>query len=137
MGNGFGADAPFGEEALGGIAATVNQVLELDAVLDQILEHLERVIPHDAANVMFIEEGVARVVRGHGYTERGLAEWIEDAGAGLVVERDVESLASAIRELSANPSRAEEMGRKGVRLARERFSWDRAAEEMIRIYASL
>jgi len=64
-------------EALSDTAATVNQVLELDAVLERILDHLQQVIPHDAANVMFIEDGIARIVAGHGYAERGLAEWIE------------------------------------------------------------
>jgi PAS domain S-box-containing protein len=63
-------------EALRDTAAAVNSTLDFDEVVDRILENVGRVVAHDAANVMLIEEGVARYVRGYGYDERGLSDWV-------------------------------------------------------------
>ncbi len=54
-------------EALREIAVVLTSTLELDEVLQRILDMLERLIPYEAANVMLVEEGVARVVRSRGY----------------------------------------------------------------------
>jgi PAS domain S-box-containing protein len=59
-------------EALCDTAAALSGTLELDELLDRILLNLGRVVPHDAANIMLVEEGVARVVRCTGYAERGV-----------------------------------------------------------------
>ncbi|NLX09904.1 MAG: GAF domain-containing protein [Chloroflexi bacterium] len=64
-------------EALRDTAAAVSSTLDFNEVLDRILANVGRVVPHQAANIMLIEDGVARIVRGHGYAEHGLAEWIE------------------------------------------------------------
>jgi len=64
-------------ETLRDTASLINRSLELDDVLERILENVGRVVPHDAANIMFIEDGVARVVRSRGFAERGLGEWIK------------------------------------------------------------
>jgi PAS domain S-box-containing protein len=63
-------------EALRDTAAAITQTLDFDDVLDLILEYLGRVVPHDAANIMLIEDGIARVVRGQGYAEHGVEDWI-------------------------------------------------------------
>ncbi|GAB4482410.1 MAG: hypothetical protein Kow00124_31200 [Anaerolineae bacterium] len=63
-------------EALRETAAALSSTLDLDELFDRILESLERVLPHDAANVMLIEDGVARIVRARGYEPLGLAETI-------------------------------------------------------------
>ncbi len=63
-------------EALRDTAATINNTLNIDEVLDRILDNVGRVVPHDAANVMLIDQGVARVERERGYAERGLSEWM-------------------------------------------------------------
>ncbi|GAB4478716.1 MAG: hypothetical protein Kow00124_23400 [Anaerolineae bacterium] len=63
-------------EALRDTSSLINQSLELDDVLDHILDGLRRVVPHDAANVMLIEGGTARIVRHHGYSARGLDEYM-------------------------------------------------------------
>lgn len=55
-------------EALRDTAAVLNATLDLDTVLDRILETVGRVVPHDTANIMLIEDGIARVVRGRGYS---------------------------------------------------------------------
>lgn len=62
-------------EALRDTAAAINRTLEFDHVLDFVLANTQDVIPHDAANIMLIEDGVARVVRGQGYDRFGADEW--------------------------------------------------------------
>ncbi len=61
-------------EALCASAAALSGTLALDEVLARILDNVGRVVPHDAANIMLIEEGVARIVGRRGYAERGLDE---------------------------------------------------------------
>lgn len=63
-------------EALRSAAAAVSSTLQFDQVLDRILANVGQVLPHDAANIMLIENGVARVARGYGYAERGAGGWI-------------------------------------------------------------
>jgi PAS domain S-box-containing protein len=50
-------------EALAEIAAVLNGTLDMETVLDLILDNLGSVVPHDAAAIMFLENGVARIVR--------------------------------------------------------------------------
>jgi PAS domain S-box-containing protein len=54
-------------ESLRDAAAELSATLDLDAVMKRILAQVARVVPHDAANIMLIEDGTARVVRHHGY----------------------------------------------------------------------
>ncbi|MCS7222005.1 MAG: GAF domain-containing protein [Anaerolineae bacterium] len=63
-------------EALREISNTLTSTLDLNEVLDRTLEKVGHVVPHDAADIMLIESGVARVVRHRGYTQRGLQPWI-------------------------------------------------------------
>lgn len=49
-------------EALRDTAASLISALGVDAVMNIILENVARVVPHDAANIMLIEDGYARVV---------------------------------------------------------------------------
>jgi signal transduction histidine kinase len=65
-------------EALRDTAAALNSTLDLEEVLDRILDNVGRVVPHDAANIMLVEGGVARIVRHRGY------------GDGKVLTRDFE-----------------------------------------------
>ncbi len=64
-------------EALAKAAALIN-TLDLDQVLDHILEQVDRIVPGDAFNVMFLEHDVARVVRWRGYEHLGLEKYIAD-----------------------------------------------------------
>lgn len=50
-------------EALRDTAAVLNSTLDLDEVLDHILADVGRVVPHDSANILLIENGEAKVVR--------------------------------------------------------------------------
>jgi PAS domain S-box-containing protein len=54
-------------EALRDTAAAIIGSVDLDDVLDRVLDNVGRVVPHDAANIMLVESGVARVVRWRGY----------------------------------------------------------------------
>jgi PAS domain S-box-containing protein len=56
-------------EALRDSAAALNSTLNFDEVLDRMLDNIGRVVPHDAANIMLIDDAqdVAHVVRRHGY----------------------------------------------------------------------
>ncbi len=58
-------------DALYKSAITLNSTLELDAVLDRVVDHVGRVVPHDAASLLLIEGDFARVVRSRGYQKRG------------------------------------------------------------------
>jgi PAS domain S-box-containing protein len=54
-------------EALRDTAATIIGALDLEDVLDRILDNVGRVAPHDAANIMLVDSGVARIARWRGY----------------------------------------------------------------------
>ena len=62
-------------EALRDTAAALSGTLEFDEVLDRILLNMEHVVPHDAANIMLVEKGTARIARSKGY----ISDWEEDA----------------------------------------------------------
>jgi GAF domain-containing protein len=61
-------------EVLRDTTSLLSSTLDLDKVLEHILDHLARVVPHDSANIMLVESGVARVVGQRGYAERGLSK---------------------------------------------------------------
>jgi glycosyltransferase involved in cell wall biosynthesis len=68
-------------------------------------------------------------------TAGALSEIVEDGISGVLVPPgDVEALAGAIRTLIEDPARCRTMGAAGARRARERFSWERTAEETIALY---
>lgn len=55
-------------EALIDTAAALNSTLNLDEVLDRILANVRRVVDHDTANIMLVEEGgLVHIVRARGY----------------------------------------------------------------------
>ncbi len=61
-------------EALRHAANALTSTLDMNEVLDRILSSIERVVPHNAADIMLIEEGVARVVGSRGYAEQNLEQ---------------------------------------------------------------
>lgn len=61
-------------EALRDSAAALSGTLEFEEVLDRILINLEHVVPHDAANIMLVGKGVARIARSKGY----ISDWEEE-----------------------------------------------------------
>ncbi len=65
-------------EALADTAAALNSTLEFEEVLERILNSISRVVPHDAATICLVENGMARVVRHHGYEAVGLTDVIQN-----------------------------------------------------------
>ncbi len=54
-------------EALSDSVAALTSTLDMEEVLDRILENAQYVVPHDTVEVFFVKDGVARLVRTHGY----------------------------------------------------------------------
>ncbi len=67
-------EAAGNEQALRDIASALNSTLDLDRVLRLILDNVGRVLPHDAANIQVIHNGIVRHQALRGYAERGLGE---------------------------------------------------------------
>ncbi|MBN1679439.1 MAG: PAS domain S-box protein [Anaerolineae bacterium] len=61
-------------EALRDGAAALNSSLQYEDVLERILEQVGRVVAHDAANIMVIENGIAFIKRSRGYERFGLED---------------------------------------------------------------
>jgi len=55
-------------EALRDIAATLASTLDFDVVMKHLLDHVGRVVTHDAANIMLIENEHARIIYHRGYS---------------------------------------------------------------------
>ena len=60
-------------EALRDTASALSGTLQFDEVLDRILINMGNVVPHDAANIMLADKGLARIERSKGY----LYDWEE------------------------------------------------------------
>jgi PAS domain S-box-containing protein len=62
-------------EALRDVASTLNSTLSLTEVFDRILIQVQRIVPHDAADIMLLEEDatantlIARIVRGRRFEQ--------------------------------------------------------------------
>ena len=63
--------------ALADSAVVLNSTLSYEQVLDRILENVGQVVPHDAASIFLMQEGIGRFVRGKGFAERQLQEMME------------------------------------------------------------
>jgi glycosyltransferase involved in cell wall biosynthesis len=62
---------------------------------------------------------------------------VEARGAGLLVQRDVESLAAGLRTLLSGPTRRRAMGERGKAWVQESFRWPVIAERTEALYANL
>ena len=67
----------------------------------------------------------------------GAAEVVPDAGGGLVVDGDPESLGHAIDRLAGDPALARAMGEAGRRYVSEHYSWPSVAARMEALYESM
>jgi len=56
-------------DALSDTAIALNTALNLSEVLSIILRKVEQVVPHESANIMLIERGIAKVTMTNGYQE--------------------------------------------------------------------
>lgn len=62
------------EHALRDMAAALSNSLDRTAVARYVLDSVERVIPHDAANLLIVEHGFAHAVTIRGYSAQGVDE---------------------------------------------------------------
>lgn len=62
---------------------------------------------------------------------------VADVGAGFVAKATVDAFAAALRRLLHDESLRQQMGMDARLLAREKYSWARAAADMERVYAGL
>lgn len=69
--------------------------------------------------------------------EVGLAEVVEQHGAGVVCTGDPDSLADAIRSILENPVAASRMGRNGRAVVERQFRWDDIACDMETAYSDI
>ena len=69
--------------------------------------------------------------------EVGLAAAVREAGAGLVVKGDANSVGHALAELIADPERRRILGLAGRKAVAERFSWTTIAAQMEALYLDL
>ncbi|CAG0940245.1 Oxygen sensor histidine kinase NreB [Anaerolineae bacterium] len=86
-------------QALREIGAVLTATLNSEIVLDRILDQVARVVPHDATNIMLIEEGAARIVRTRGYEPFGaikLPQLVFDLDQGVFFKEMLETGQPAI-----------------------------------------
>ena len=64
-------------EAMRDAAEALNSMLNFDELLDRILTITLRVVPHNLASILLVDEqGIAHVVRTSGYDDHGLAAFV-------------------------------------------------------------
>jgi UDP-glucose:(heptosyl)LPS alpha-1,3-glucosyltransferase len=66
----------------------------------------------------------------------GIEELLEDEQAGLIVERDVLSIAGALRRLGADPALRRRLGDEGRRRATG-YGWGRSVDSVLELYRAL
>ena len=62
---------------------------------------------------------------------------VEKIRAGKVIDADVAHLSEALIELLDNPDLCKEMGERGKRLVKEKYTWDKLADKMITAYEEI
>lgn len=62
---------------------------------------------------------------------------IEKNKAGIIIEPDINQLVRAFNYLLSNPKLCKEMGENGTRLVKERFTWDKIADQMLNLYEKI
>ncbi|ELY78507.1 glycosyltransferase [Natrinema gari JCM 14663] len=60
-----------------------------------------------------------------------------DAGAGLAVENDPDAIATALRDLAADPERRREMGRRGVAFVDREHRWDELGDRVSDLFSGV
>jgi len=57
-------------ESLLDTALALSATFEFDSVFERILNNMQNVIPHDSANLLFLEENYKYLIGGHGYNQK-------------------------------------------------------------------
>lgn len=69
--------------------------------------------------------------------EVGLAEEVEKAGAGWVVQGDPKILGEALRNILNDPDELKKRGLRGQELVKQKFTWDIVAKQMEEAYTQI
>ena len=91
---------------------------------------------HEAAGLVAVE-AMAAGTPVVAYASGGLAEYVADAGSGIVVPRDPVSLAAACARLLADAGAWSEMSARGLEAARTTHSRERYVTRIESLYSSL
>ena len=63
---------------------------------------------------------------------------VEQADCGVVVNpKDSAAISEAVQELINNPEKAEELGRNGWEVVRERYNWANEEEKLLNLYQKI
>jgi glycosyltransferase involved in cell wall biosynthesis len=66
-----------------------------------------------------------------------IAPAVAAAQAGLVVEGQVTTLATALAQLFKHPELRQKMARNGQQLARQQYSWDAISRDLMQVYGKV
>ncbi len=69
--------------------------------------------------------------------DSGIADIVRDNNVGLVINKNRNEIATAIIKLLKDDALARELGRNGGKLVREKYTWDKVADRMMRVYAEV
>ena len=87
-------------------AATLTSTLSSDEVLERILANVGRVVPHEAATVMLLENGKARVARSRGHDSAGSMPGIESLVLPVDEAANLRTMAQSGRPLAVADTRS-------------------------------
>lgn len=99
-------------EALNETAALLNSTLMLDEVFDVILRIVDKVVPHEASNIMLLEGGVTHTISVRGYDRYGVTDFVKNLRFSIVETRDFQKVIST-RQVSVIPDTYDDPDWKG------------------------
>ncbi|MCL5035842.1 MAG: glycosyltransferase family 4 protein [Chloroflexi bacterium] len=76
-------------------------------------------------------EGMACGTPAVGVREGGVRESISHNETGLLVNRDENEFAEAVRFLITTPKTREEFGKNGIRVTREKWTWEKSTDRLL------
>jgi PAS domain S-box-containing protein len=65
-------------EILSEVTLALTSQISHEAVLDEILRQMQRLVPHDTANIVMLEGGILRMARWRGYDKFGIGKMISN-----------------------------------------------------------
>lgn len=105
-------------------AATIGVALTMPISLNNRLALSNKLFQYMAAGIPVVANDVAHV--------RAI---VEGSGAGICVDpTDPKAIATALRQLIANPVAAAEMGRRGAAAIRDRYNWAQSERALLEVY---
>jgi glycosyltransferase involved in cell wall biosynthesis len=69
--------------------------------------------------------------------EVGVSDMVRETGSGIVVQGDPDILGNSIKNLLSKPDLLRQMGEKGKKVVKERFTWEAVALRMESVYQDL